>query len=76
MTAIPCFRIQGPRAIPPGHRAYSGPVPMHVTNRMAEARAQYHAAKALTEAAALVDARRALWSDCERRPVAMDGVCG
>lgn len=46
----------------PGHRSFSGTPRTCMTDRQAEAIAEIKAERA----------RRAIWADCERRPLSMD----
>lgn len=70
MTGL--FRTSFARTPMRGHRTYSGPSQARVTNRMAEARAEYLAEKAARHAAQNDDARRALYAGCERAPMGWD----
>lgn len=55
-------RLNQSHARAPGHRAFSGTPRAHMADRQAEAVAEIKAERA----------RRAVWADCERRPLSID----
>ena len=62
MRGVPVFRRSGGGPVAPGHRSYSGSGRYHSMNRMEEAVAELRRERA----------RRAIWANCERRPLGMD----